>query len=68
MIQKIITIDYAYNDELENIRTGNVAIGTYDETVSEAVDDTIFYYFENEEEFNHAKENGTEEFKIIDVA
>ena len=65
-IKRKTYVDYRFKDE-EMTRTSLVAIGTFDDTVTEAEDNTIFYYFETEEEFEDAVKNGTEEFEILDV-
>ena len=67
-IQRTIEIDYAFLDNLNDIRTGKLAIGTYDESVSQAEDETIFFYFEDEEEFQEAVKNDADEFRIMNKA
>jgi hypothetical protein len=65
-IKKKYLITYSFLDELdEEKRTAIVAIGTYDDSVSEAEDNTIFFYFEDEVEFFGAVKNDADEFRIF---
>lgn len=63
-------IEYIWNDEKTRTHTADVVVGDgtkrYDENFDD-YDDRIFFYFENEEEFQLTLAEGTEEFTIVRV-
>ena len=48
---ELVTVNYAWHDDLENVSTGTIYVGNYDYALEHPeIDDQIFFYVNNKTE------------------